>query len=280
MPFHLADCLWRYLKWEWQLTPESLERQAAFFNRFLHGPNKHAAESTKFWPKVRLHVAEKHYAGSWRSEDSYPLSKTVRTKFHLGGDGNLQDQRSGSLGTDAAVQYEALTGSAAWQITFSKPTEITGSAKLHLRFSIGEGAQDADIFVTLQKLDRDGKLVLFPLHTFINDGHVAYGWLRASKRKLASQSWGDEIAHTFLESDVQYLTPNTPVDLDINIQQSATLFRKGETLRVVVQGRDFGEYGPMCQLPRAGTGCNKAVSHSIHLEESYLEAPIIPPDVA
>jgi predicted acyl esterase len=161
-------------------------------------------------------------------------------------------------------------------VTFSKPTEITGSSKLHLRFSVSEGNNDADVFVALQKLDRSGNTVHFPYHTFINDGHVAYGWLRASKRALAAHSLGDEVAYTGLEKDVSLLLPNEPVDLDINIQPSATMFRKGETLKVVVQGHDFGEYAPDSQIPRAGTGCNKQGTHIAYLSESYLEVPVIP----
>jgi predicted acyl esterase len=69
---------------------------------------------------------------------------------------------------------------------------------------------------------------------------------------------------------------NEPVELDINIQPSATLFRKGETLRVAIQGHDFGEYAPDAQVPRAGSGCNTEGSHIIELHQSYLEVPIIP----
>lgn len=269
----------RYLKWEWQLTPESLGRQAAFFHKVLRGPNNHAADSTTFWPKVRLHVSEKHYAGSWRSEADYPLPTTVRTKFHLGTDARLQTEPASGEDRQESVQYDALSGSASWQVTFSEPTEVTGSSMLHLSFAVGDGADDADIFVTLQKLDRDGNLVTFPYHTFINDGHVAYGWLRASKRKRSLHAYGDEVAHTFREADVELLTPHTPVEVDINIQPSATLFRRGETLRLVVQGRDFGEYAPHCQIPRAGTGCNRAGSQAVYLLGSYLELPIIPRNV-
>lgn len=173
------------------------------------------------------------------------------------------------------VQYDAQTGSVSWQITFDKATEITGSSKLHLRFAVSEGAQDADVFVTLQKLDRSGNIVYFPYHTCADEGHVAWGWLRASMRALDPHPWGDEIAHTFLEKDVSYLQPNELVDLDINIQPSATLFRKGETLKVVVQGHDFGDYPADSHIPRAGTGCNQG-SHLVSLAESYLEVPIIP----
>ena len=264
------------MKWEWQLTPESLERQVAFFNKVLHGPDAIAAKAVDCWPQVRLHVTDKHYAGSWRSEDAYPLSRTVRTKYFLGENSELTDRPLLADKINERVQYDAKSGSASWKVTFAQPTEITGSSMLHLRFSISEGS-DADIFVTLQKLNREGNIVAFPFHTFINDGHVAYGWLRASKRTLDVHSYGDEVTYTFLEKDVKLLVLDESVSVDINIQPSATLFRKGETLQVVVQGRDFGTYGPMCQVPRAGTGCNEGV-HTINFAESYLEVPIIPRD--
>ncbi|TXB97209.1 hypothetical protein FocTR4_00011893 [Fusarium oxysporum f. sp. cubense] len=160
--------------------------------------------------------------------------------------------------------------------TFSAPTEITGTSRLHLKLSTAAG--DADVFVTLQKLDQDRNLVLFPYHTFTNDGHVAWGWLRASKRKLASKECtvGDEVDHTYLEEDAEMLQDGVPVEMDVGIQPSATLFRAGETLRVVVQGHDFGEYGPTCQVPRAGSGINNDESHCIFLHDSYLEVPVIP----
>lgn len=225
---------------------------------------------------MRLHVTEKRYAGSWRSEGSWPLSRTVRKKYFLCPNGSLALRPDSSTDTEQSVEYDAQKGSASWSIKFSEPTEVTGSAKLRLRFAVEEGASDADIFVALQKLDRDGKLVTFPYHTFINDGHVAYGWLRASNRELDPSPHGDEVAHTFRKEHSRPLTPHEPMDLDINIQPSATLFRKGETLVVVVQGHDFGEYSEASQIPRAGTGINKNGRHDIFLGDSFLEVPIIP----
>jgi len=173
------------------------------------------------------------------------------------------------------AQYHAQSGSLTYTIKFTKPTEVTGSSKLHLIFAVAGEATDADIFVTLQKQDAEGKTVLFPYHTFINEGHVAWGWLRASRRALDERPFGDEIAHTHRAKDAQPLVANNAVELDINIQPTATHFRKGESLVLVIQGRDFGEFGPQSHVPRAGTGLNGATTHSIHLEGSYLELPII-----
>lgn len=243
----------------------------AFFNHVLNGPDRKSAASVESWPPVRLHITEKHYAGSWRSENEFPIARTKTTRFFLGRDNQLSD--ASVVGTDS-VTYDALKGSATWQKTFSSPTEITGTCRLHLTFSISAGS-DADLFVTIQKLDREENMVYFPYHSFINDGYVAWGWLKASRRKLADHAYGDEVAHTFLAQDVELLRPDEKVELDIGIQPSATLFRKGESIRVVVQGRDFNEYSSDCQVPRAGTGCNQG-RHTIFLEGSYIELPVVP----
>jgi predicted acyl esterase len=256
---------------------ESLERQLAFFNAYLNGPDGHLAASVQFWPRVRLNVTEKHNAGTWRSENEYPIARTVRAKYYLGAGGQLASAPfHTSDATPVSVSYVANRGSVFWQTKFSEPTEITGTSRLHLK--LATTSTDADIFVTLQKLDRDGNIVYFPYHTFINDGHVAWGWLRGSKRKQAPKqsTLGDEVDHTYLEADAEFLQPGVPVQMDIGIQPSSTLFRKGESLRLVVQGRDFGEYSPACDIPRAGSGINGADTHLVFLDESYLEVPLVP----
>ncbi|KAF7593914.1 hypothetical protein BBP40_010616 [Aspergillus hancockii] len=207
-----------YRKWEWQLTAESLERQLAFFSLYLNGPNRQAAYSVKYWPRVRLNVAEKHNAGTWRSENEYPIARTIRTKYYLGtGQALTMTPSSASSINLDSISYVADTGSVFWQTKFAAPTEITGTSRLHLK--LATTATDADIFVTLQKLDRDGNLVHFPYHTFINDGHVAWGWLRASKRKLAPKesTIGDEVDHTFLEADAELLQTGVPAEMDISV---------------------------------------------------------------
>jgi hypothetical protein len=46
-----------------------------------------------------------------------------------------------------------------------------------------EGSDDMDLFVALQKLDRDGQPLGQTFYAFFEDGPVALGWLRASHRE-------------------------------------------------------------------------------------------------
>ena len=95
-----------------------------------------------------------------------------------------------------------------------------------------------DLFVAVQKLDAAGGQVGFCFYAFHEDGPVALGWLRASHRALdpeRSTPWQPVHSHDREEP----LTPAMPVPVDIELWPSSTLFRAGETLRLVVQGSDI-----------------------------------------
>ena len=100
------------------------------------------------------------------------------------------------------------------------------------------GADDLDVFVALQKLDRYGDPVGFPYYAVFSDGPVALGWIRASHRELdqrRSTPGQPVLAHQ------RELKPRRGeiVPLDIEILPSGTRFGPGETLRLVIQGTDI-----------------------------------------
>jgi predicted acyl esterase len=99
-------------------------------------------------------------------------------------------------------------------------------------------AGDLDVFVALHKLDRYGDLVGFPYYAVFTDGPAALGWIRASHRELDEQQstpFQPVLAHQ------RVLKPRRGeiVPLDIEILPSGTRFGPGETLRLVVSGKDI-----------------------------------------
>jgi uncharacterized protein len=81
----------------------------------------------------------------------------------------------------------------------------------------------------------------FPYFAFHTDGPVALGWLRASHRELdPERSTPSQPVHSHRRE--QRLSPDEIVPVEIEIWPSSTLFRKGETLRVLVQGKDIYVY--------------------------------------
>ena len=138
------------------------------------------------------------------------------------------------------MSYEATEGQAVFDHTFDTDTELTGNMKLRLWVS-ADGADDLDLFVGVQKIDQHGERVPFPFFSTFDDGDVALGWLRVSRRAL------DEDASLpqqpiYLHQRDEPLSPGEVVPVEIEIWPSGTLFRAGETLRLVVQGHDLHVY--------------------------------------
>ncbi len=267
-------------KWQYYLQPASVEKQRKFFDRFLRG----VPGTLNRWPRVLLEVRDRFYKGRFRAEREWPIARTRHRRLYL-------DARSGRMKTaaylaTAKVAYEApgdRTRSAAayheeraqFSHRFARTVELTGAMKLRLWVE-AEGADDMDLFVAVQKFDKAGRHVGFPVYNALEDGPVAMGWLRVSHRELdrerstPEQPW---LAHRRLLK----LKPREIVPVEIEIWPSSTRFSAGETLRVVVQGSDVHHY------PGAGYSHPVTVNRGRHIVhtggkyDSHLLIPLIPP---
>ncbi len=268
-------------KWENYHEPRSVEKQRAFFDQFLKGVESGLSR----WPKIRLEVRDRYYVGKSRSESEWPLARTKYKKLFL-------DARTGSLKVapikiKAQARYDAPGDEtrspaayreerAQFDYVFHEETELTGYMKLRLWIETTAG-DDMDLFIALQKLDRNGSYVPFAAFSALEDGPVALGWLRASHRELdperstPQQPW-------LLHRRQLKLKPHVPVPVDIEIWPSSTRFASGETLRIVVQGSDIYKYARWIVLARHPKTIN-AGTHVIHTGgkyDSHLLVPIIP----
>jgi hypothetical protein len=157
-------------------------------------------------------------------------------------------------------------------IEFQKDTEFAGYVSLHLWIET-DIADDADIFVLLQKLDFDDKPVQGGYGFIGPDGR-----LRASHRKLdtsRSTPWFPYHPHDQEEP----LTPGQPVPIDIEIRPIGMCWHKGEKLKLTIAG--YNVLGRFRQGPPGGTNLpgpatrNKG-NHIIHTGggyDSYLLMP-------
>ncbi|WP_177221236.1 CocE/NonD family hydrolase [Lentzea xinjiangensis] len=258
-------------KWQYYYRPESLRRQLAFFDHFL----KAAGDEVGTWPPVRIEVRERYYEGVERAENEWPLARTSYRRYAL-------DAREGRL-VPGAAPVEAVTdydpdapdGRAVFDLRFDTRTEITGHAKLRLWVETDEG-DDMDLFVALQKLDRAGRQVHFPYWSMMDDGQVALGWLRASHRELdeeRSTPWQPRLRHERLLP----LRPGEREPVEIEIWPSSTLFEAGETVRLVVQGRDVHRYdiGP-AQAHEQSVNRGRHRVHTGGTADSHLLLPVVP----
>jgi predicted acyl esterase len=259
-------------KWSRFYWKESFDRQLAFFDRFLQDkPNE-----VDSWPAVRIEVRERYYEGTWRDEHEWPLARTQYRALYL--DGKNASATSEQVNHEASVQYDSTSteNSAVFGHRFVEDTELTGHAKLKLWVS-AEGSDDMDLFVAIQKVDKQGDLVPFPYYTIFEDGPVASGWLRVSHRELDEQlSTPQQPVHPHLREE--RLAEGEIVPVEIELWPSSTLFHSGETLRVVVQGSDIQVY-PEVPFVAGHPDTRNAGRHVIHTGgryDSHLLLPVIP----
>jgi len=135
------------------------------------------------------------------------------------------------------------------------------------------------VFVAIEKLDVQGQRVPFVFYAMSENGPVALGWLRASHRELdAQRSRPEQPFHRHVQE--QRLAPGERVALEIEIWPSSTRFEAGESLRLIVQGRDIVEPTvPNAPFARHEDTRNRG-SHVLHTGERYdshLLIPVVPP---
>jgi putative CocE/NonD family hydrolase len=264
-------------KWWHFYQKENVEKQRQFFNRFLKGIDNHV----KDWPKVTLEIREKYYVGKSRTENEWPLARTLYTKLFLNAsDGGMSKS---SFVRESQVRYNVnditdKTQNAQFEFEFDKKTELTGYMKLKLWVK-ADGSDDMDLFVAIEKIDRAGYLV--PLAYFGNhdDGPVALGWLRVSHRELDEErSTPYQPVHNH-QREIK-LKAGEIIPVDIEIWPTSILFERGEKLRIVVQGSDIYNYPEERHTNEHTATVNKG-EHVICTGgkyDSHLLVPVIPAD--
>jgi predicted acyl esterase len=264
-------------KWWHFYQKENVEKQRQFFNRFLKGIDNHV----KDWPKVTLEIREKYYVGNTRTENEWPLARTLYTKLFLNAsDGGMSNS---TFVRESQVRYNVnditdKTQNAQFEFECDEKTELTGYMKLKLWVQ-ADGSDDMDLFVAIEKIDRAGYLV--PLAYFGNhdDGPVALGWLRVSHRELdGEKSTPYQPVHKH-QREIK-LKAGEIVPVDIEIWPTSILFERGEKLRIVVQGSDIYNY-PEERHSNGHTATVNKGEHVIYTGgryDSHLLVPVIPAD--
>ena len=230
-------------KWATYYSSEALAFQSRFFDHFLKGETNGMPEV----PRVRLEVREdSDTIHEVHLEAEWPPSRTRWTDLHLRADGSLADTPATASET---VTFGMRSGRAVFTWEVAEDVEISGPMALRL-FLQAEGAEDVYLFVGVQKL-RAGRVVPFEGSYGYGFDRVATGWLKASLRKLEpdrSVAWAPH--HPYDEA--QPLRGGEITPADIALSPSATIFRQGEQLRLVVQGHWFSTRNPLFgQFPAA-----------------------------
>lgn len=220
-------------KWSTFYSADARAEQLRFIRGVLDGTGGNRRS-------VRLEVREDRTTISTvREEDEWPLARTAWQPLYLSGAGALigePPQRAGR------VSFSTRARAAAFTWTFAQDTELTGpmSARLWLETA---GCDDVNLFVGVEKW-RHGRYVPFEGSFGYGRDRVATGWQRASLRRVdhrASKPWEPVPTCT----DPEPLRAGEIVAVDVALGPSATLFRAGEQLRLVVSGRWLAPANPI-----------------------------------
>jgi predicted acyl esterase len=276
-------------KWDRFYSKDGLEIQKKFFDHYLKGEEN----GWKNTPRVRLEVRETRDEHQVRMESEFPLARTQYKKLWL-------DAENGSLNSQAskkekkASYHSTQGGAASFGFTFDEDTELTGYMKVRLWVS-AKSADDMDLFVTVRKFAGPfdpGSEIGKAIETVAGEGRVARGneiFFRGMNGHAYDMAARGQMRVSQRELDEKLSTPYQPVQkfqgekklkpgeivpVEIGILPSSTLFRKGESLSLTIQG-----YCPVRNpLLYYDWLINKGehVIHSGGKYDSYLQIPVIP----
>ena len=177
--------------------------------------------------------------------------------------------------TAGSITFETRSRAAAFSWTVPADIELTGPMAARLWVEL-HGCDDANLFVGVEKW-RDGRFVGFEGSYGYGRDRVTTGWQRVALRALdpeLSQPWEPVPACT----EPQPVPAGEVVAVDVALGPSATLFRAGEQLRLVVGGRWLCPRNPLIgQIPG---GLRQSAARSRHpaLGPALRRAPADPGD--
>jgi predicted acyl esterase len=255
-------------KWATFYGKEARAHQLAFFDRHLRETD--APEL----PPMRLEIRDRlDHVVSVRDEQEWPLARTDWRQLHLAGGGALTETPP-----DAAdsITVDLTRNAAAFEHRFVEETELSGPMTLRLHVTT-TGAKDPRLFVGVEKWSHGAPVPFEGSYGYGRD-RVAQGRLRLALRELDSAlSTPHQPEHTF--RTLQPVHDGEELDVVIPLSSSATLFRAGESIRLMIAGRYlqprnplFGHFPTYYQPTTSG----KATITWSPERPSTLEIPVIP----
>ncbi len=254
-------------KWATFYGEDARRHQLAFFDKHLRGLD------VEDLPPVRLEIRDcRDHVVDVRDEQEWPLARTDWRHLHLGPNGTLGDG-PGDAGT---VTFDLKRNAAAFEYRFERDTELSGPMTLRLQVSVHGSGGDPHLFVGVEKWSH-GQPVGFEGSYGYGRDCVAQGRLRLALRELDPLIGAPHQP----ERDFRVCAPvrdGEEMEVVVSLSPSATLFRAGDALRLVVAGRYTHPGNPLFgHFPtryRASRGGRATLSWSPQ-RPSTLEIPVI-----
>ena len=271
-------------EWPDYYDEANVEDLRRFFDRYL----KDVDNGWEQTPRVRYAVHD--FQGGDQLNvpaEAFPPKEVVSTKLYLDGGARTLSQTAPGVEVPATYDVGANPDVVSFIARFDQETVMVGYPKAHLWVE-ARGADDMDLFVLIQKLDKFGTpLQQFTapnqsarIHDLTDHGATVLrykgsdGRLRVSTRHLDETLTTDDVpAHTF--DRVEKLSPGEIVAIEIDLLPLGWAFHPGEQLRFIISSRNLS--GTLMPGIAEYTGANNG-QHVIHTGgryASYLQLPIL-----
>lgn len=260
-------------KLEYYYGDDALSRQKKFFDHFLKGEDNDMLMQAK----VRYEMREAYYVGNVETASTWPVPNRTLKKLYLDASSKTLNEAIPAIETNASYDATPLADPASispqqrlvFKHTFANETKIVGSMKLNL-FVSSDLSDDIDLFVGIQKADASGNIIYFQ-GPGGEQGQVASGWLRVSKRALDLGKTTTEIPF-YTHNIIQKIVPGQKVNAQVEIWPSTTKFKAGEQLLVVIQGSDILESH---EEHKDNVNQGNTTIYTGGGSDSYLQIPIL-----
>jgi uncharacterized protein len=263
-------------KWGTYYSEPALQIQAEFFDHFLGGETTPILDRSP----VRVEIREDaRTVTAVRRTSSWPPPDTHWQRWYLavGTDTDDGTLRPTAASSSASRSFDIRRGRLRFDHRFDSDTEVVGPMLLTVTISVAN-TDDVELFAGVRKF-RGGREIGFEGSYGFPFDLVTHGMLAASHRQIDPvRSLPHQPFHPHTRREP--LTVGDPVELQIELLPSATLFRSGEVLRLDLQGRWFFSRNPLIgQFPGAYARKVSAGTCSIHTggrHPSFLTVPISP----
>jgi predicted acyl esterase len=241
--------------------------QLAFFDRYLRERDAPAL------PPMRLEIRDRLYhVVQVRDEQEWPLARTGWRRLHLAAGGVLSETEPPA----GEVTFDLRRTAAAFDYRFGEDTELSGPMTLRLNVAT-TGAKDPRLFIGVEKWSHGAPVPFEGSYGYGRD-RVAQGRLRLALRELdAELSTPHCPEHTFRM--LQPVREEEEVEVVIALSPSATLFRAGEGIRLMIAGRYLEPRNPLFgHFPThyRPSSSGKATLSWASGRPATLEIPVIP----
>ena len=285
---------------------ETVAAHQRYFDYWLKGIENGAMDG----PPVRVQVRTGNAANFELHEETWPIARTNYTRLYLdaspsdwAGDGRRQDFRRilpAPAATENNASYDAhlelgqpipfpkghVGGTPRWStgicfVSDPMPEDLVLAGYMKVGLWVSSTSKDMDVFISLRVIDDQDREIRYESVVLpIDPEHISpatHGVLKVSHRKLDEARTTEYLpVHTHAAADHAPLEKDEVVAIEVGLNPSTALVRKGYRLRLDVQPNSPDGIPSRAYDESYHVGARNTV-HTGPQHPSYVQLAVVPP---